>query len=144
MKFFKKLVEEVKSQENLTEEWHDVEGVTATVGNYLISAIGYFDETELYVNVTNTETGQQFKAEVYKNGNQFDINMWELNGRKTRPVHDTEQEEFLTKLVQGFLHNNYDKILTPPDSDDYDNYYNRRERMRQARDYRSELELDDY
>ena len=148
MEFLKKLIEsqtKAVEEDMLTEEWHDVEGVSAQVGDYRISADGYFDETELYLNITNVETGEQYRAEVFKSGNQFEINVGRRgNGRSTKPINDDELERFLTQLSLGFMQNNYDRILSPQDgfSDEYDSYENRRERMRQARDYRSEIEAD--
>lgn len=149
MEFLKKLIESktpaIVEDDMLTEQWHDVEGVSAEVGDYRISADGYFDENELYLNITNMETGEQYRAEVFKSGNQFEINVGRRgNGRQSRPLDDSELEQFLSQLALGFMHKNYDRILTPQDgfSDEYDSYENRRERMRQARDYRSEIEAD--
>lgn len=147
MEFIKNLIEQATKLEEenaLTEQWHDVEGVSTQVGDYRISAVGYFDENELAVSLYNTETGEQYRAEVYKNGNQFDVSVFSRNGRTNKTIEDSELKEFLAQLTKSFMQQNYDRILTPPEdtTDEYDSYYNRRERMRQARDYRSEIEAD--
>lgn len=147
MEFIKTLIEnaaKIEEEAALTEEWHEAEHVSTQVGDYRISAIGYFDETELVIGLTNTKEGKQYRAEVFKDGNGFEVHMYEREGSRNRPMPEGELNDFLTQLTQTFVQQNYDSILTPPegDSDEYDNYYNRRERMRQARDYRAEIEAD--
>lgn len=147
MEFFKKLIEKKveATPELIGEEWHSVEGVQAQVGDYLLSAEGYYDETELYVNIYNTNTKEQYRAEVYRNGNNFDISMNTRKNGRSKPLDDGELSDFLKQLTLSFVQKNYDKILTPPDygmSDNYDSYENRRERMRQGREMRSELDYD--